>query len=97
MIQCVYIHTEKLVKPGLGHVQKQCFNLYWMTNQPYVTGHELTGNQCIQPPILHQYSVSLSRHKPAHLSLLFCLSYISLLFLAVSLQCASFKATASLF
>lgn len=58
-----------MVKPGAGHVLRQCFNLYWMTNQPYVTGQELTGNQCIQPPILHQYSVSLSHHKAAHLAL----------------------------
>lgn len=37
------------------------------TNQPCVTGQELTGNQCIQPPILHQYSVSHSHQKPAPL------------------------------
>lgn len=94
MIQCVYTHTEKPVTAGSGHVQRHCFNLYWMTNQPYVTGQELTGNQCIQPPILHQYSVSLSRHKPAHLAVFLSLFFFSL---AVSLQCASLKATASLF
>lgn len=70
--QCVDIYR---VKPCLGLVHRQCFNLYWMTNQPYVTGQELTGNQCIQPPILHQYTVSLSRHKPAHLAV-----FLSLLF-----------------
>lgn len=30
-----------------------------MTNQPYATGRELTGNQCIQPPVPHQYGVWL--------------------------------------
>lgn len=34
----------------------------------YVTKQELTGNQCIQPPILHQYSLSFSRRKSAYLA-----------------------------
>lgn len=75
----MYMHTEELVKSGFGQFQRQQFNLYWMTNQPYVTGQELTGNQCIQPPILHQYNVSHSCHRPAHLAvflpLLFHLSF----------------------
>lgn len=54
---CVYPYREPR-EPGVGLVQTQCFHLYWMTNQPYVTGQELTGNQCIQPPILHQYSLT---------------------------------------
>lgn len=50
------------------------FNQYWMTSQPHVTGQELTGNQCFQPPILYQYSVSLSHFKPAHLAISLALS-----------------------
>lgn len=58
------------MNPSLGYVQEHCSNLYWLTSQPYVTGQELTGNQCIQPPFQHQYSVSLSCHKAAHLAVL---------------------------
>lgn len=64
MIRCVYTETEKPVKPGLGQVQRPCFNLDWMTNQPYITREELAGNQCVCPPILHQYSVSFAHHMP---------------------------------
>lgn len=57
-LKSVYIDTWKPAKPGFECVQRRCFNLYWMTNQPHITRGVLTGNQCIQPPILHQYSVS---------------------------------------
>lgn len=93
---CVYILTEQPVKSSLGHAQRQCFNLYWMANQPYVTGQELTGNQCIQPPILHQYSVSLSRHKPAPLAV-FSLSLLSLFFFFFSSLFSSHCASAVCF
>ena len=51
--------------------------------------NELTGNRCIQPPIVHQYSVSLFRHKPTHLAV-FLLVALSLLFsLSLFFRCVS--------
>lgn len=46
---------EKPVNPGSGHLHGLSFNLYRTTNQLYITGQELTANQWMQPPILHQY------------------------------------------
>lgn len=40
---------------GSGRVHGRSFNLYRTTNQLCITGQELTGNQWMQPPILHQY------------------------------------------
>lgn len=45
--------------PGQRHSRRRFFNPCWMTNQPDVTGQELTGNRCIQPPVPHQYGVWL--------------------------------------
>lgn len=99
MIHCVYTETEKPVKPGLGQVQRPCFNLDWMTNQPYITREELAGNQCVCPPILHQYSVSFAHHMPVVFAV-----FLSFLFFpfpppshplsifSLSLQCGSLKA-----
>lgn len=83
----MYMHTEE--ESGFGHVQRQQFNLYWMTNQPYLTGQELTGNQCIQPPILHQYSVSHSCHRPAHLAVFLPLLFHFSFFLSIFSGCVS--------